>query len=557
MLSRLKIRTQLMLGFVFLMVLTVVLAVFGIIRVHQVESLLGTINDVNAAKQRQAINFRGSVHDRAISVRDIVLSSNASQVDRHVQDIQTLTQAYARAATALDAVFRADPGLTSREREILATIQRIESRTVPMINQVIELRRSGRNAEAATLLEQQLSPAFVEWLAAINQMIDSLESVNQSLGEKVRGITANFMAVKALLTGLIILLGLAAAWFITRSLLQQLGGELSYAAQITRKIADGDLSIDIRTQPGDTTSLIATMKTMRDSLSDIVQQVNYGTHAIETASSQIADGNKDLAGRTEAQADSLQATSVTMAQLTDTVKRNADNASLANTLALTASDVAVKGGQAVEKVVHTMGGINDSSRKISEIIGVIDGIAFQTNILALNAAVEAARAGEHGKGFAVVASEVRTLAQRSASAAKEIKGLISDSVDKVDEGGQQVADAGRTMQEIVDSVRRVTDIMTEIAQASHEQTNGIEQINRVIAQMDASTQQNAELVEESAAAAAAMHDQAVTLSHTVARFKLQGNAYGAGHLIDIGGSGYGTARVSPAAASSAPRLEHS
>lgn len=556
MLSRLKIRTQLMLGFAFLMALTVVLAVFGIVRVQQVESLLGTINDVNAAKQRQAINFRGSVHDRAISVRDIVLASNAGQVDRHVQDIQKLSQAYAQAATALDAVFKADAGLTAKEREILAKIQGIESRTVPMINQVIELRRSGRNAEAATLLEQKLSPAFVEWLAAINQMIDSLEAVNQGLGEKVRGITANFMTVKAFLTGLIILMGLAAAWFITRSLLQQLGGELSYAAQITRKIADGDLSIDIRTQPGDTNSLIATMKTMRDNLSGIVQQVNHGTHAIEMASSQIADGNKDLAGRTEAQADSLQATSATMAQLTDTVKRNADNASLANTLALTASDVAVKGGQAVEKVVHTMGGINESSRKISEIIGVIDGIAFQTNILALNAAVEAARAGEHGKGFAVVASEVRTLAQRSASAAKEIKGLISDSVDKVDEGGQQVADAGRTMQEIVDSVRRVTDIMTEIAQASHEQTNGIDQINRMIAQMDTSTQQNAELVEQSAAAAAAMHDQAVTLSHTVARFKLQGNAYGTGHLIDIGGSGYGAAARVPLTASAAPRLEH-
>ena len=520
MLSRLKIRTQLMLGFVFLMVLTVVLAVFGIIRVHQVESLLGTINDVNAAKQRQAINFRGSVHDRAISVRDIVLSSNASQVDRHVQDIQTLTQAYARAATALDAVFRADPGLTSREREILATIQRIESRTVPMINQVIELRRSGRNAEAATLLEQQLSPAFVEWLAAINQMIDSLESVNQSLGEKVRGITANFMAVKALLTGLIILLGLAAAWFITRSLLQQLGGELSYAAQITRKIADGDLSIDIRTQPGDTTSLIATMKTMRDSLSDIVQQVNYGTHAIETASSQIADGNKDLAGRTEAQADSLQATSVTMAQLTDTVKRNADNASLANTLALTASDVAVKGGQAVEKVVHTMGGINDSSRKISEIIGVIDGIAFQTNILALNAAVEAARAGEQGRGFAVVAGEVRQLAQRSAEAAKEIKSLIHASVGSVETGSHQVAQAGGNMAEIVASVRRVTDLMGEISASTQEQRDGIAQVNQAVSQLDQMAQQNAALVEESSAAASAMSDQAQRLAEVVAIFQV-------------------------------------
>lgn len=211
-----------------------------------------------------------------------------------------------------------------------------------------------------------------------------------------------------------------------------------------------------------------------------------------------------------------------MVELTNTVKRNADNANMANEQARTASTVAIKGGDAVQKVVHTMGGINESSRKISEIISVIDAIAFQTNILALNAAVEAARAGEHGKGFAVVASEVRTLAQRSASAAKEISVLISNSVQKVDEGGRLVADAGHTMQEIVDSVHRVTDIMKEIAQASQEQTTGIEQINQVISQMDTATQQNAELVEESAAAAAAMYDQAVSLSQTVARFSLSG-----------------------------------
>jgi methyl-accepting chemotaxis protein len=259
---------------------------------------------------------------------------------------------------------------------------------------------------------------------------------------------------------------------------------------------------------------------MNDSLAKVVGEVRQGTDTMATASSQIASGNQDLSSRTEQQASSLQETAASMEELTSTVKQNADNARQANQLAVSASEVAVRGGSVVSQVVDTMSAINTSSRKIVDIIAVIDGIAFQTNILALNAAVEAARAGEQGRGFAVVASEVRSLAQRSAAAAKEIKGLIDDSVGKVAAGSHQVAEAGQTMEEIVASVKRVTDIMGEIMSASHEQTQGIEQINQAISQMDQVTQQNAALVEEAAAAAGSLQEQAGSLSQVVSVFQL-------------------------------------
>jgi methyl-accepting chemotaxis protein len=266
--------------------------------------------------------------------------------------------------------------------------------------------------------------------------------------------------------------------------------------------------------------LLQALKDMNESLVRIVGEVRAGTDTIGTASGQIATGNLDLSSRTEAQAGSLEQTAGSMEELTSTVKQNADNARQANQLVVSASDVAVKGGAVVGQVVHTMGSIKESSRKIVDIIGVIDGIAFQTNILALNAAVEAARAGEQGRGFAVVATEVRNLAQRSAAAAKEIKALIGDSVEKVDAGSKLVDDAGATMNEIVTSVKRVADIMSEITAASQEQSTGIEQVNQAIAQMDEATQQNAALVEEAAAAAMSMQDQAGNLSMVVSVFKL-------------------------------------
>ena len=295
---------------------------------------------------------------------------------------------------------------------------------------------------------------------------------------------------------------------------------LDNAAKVARAIAGGDL-VKFEIHPTDEAKpLLLALNQMSANLLAVVSDISANVDAVATASSQIAAGNLDLSSRTEEQASSLEETAASMEELTSTVKQNADNARQANQLAVSASGVAVKGGAVVAQVVQTMGAINTSSRKIVDIIGVIDGIAFQTNILALNAAVEAARAGEQGRGFAVVAAEVRNLAQRSAAAAKEIKTLIGDSVDKVEEGSKQVQEAGKTMDEIVDSVKRVTDIMAEITAASQEQTSGIEQINQAITQMDQVTQQNAALVEEAAAAAQSLQEQASALSQVVGVFRL-------------------------------------
>ena len=326
-----------------------------------------------------------------------------------------------------------------------------------------------------------------------------------------------------ILTGLLLValvLVAGSGFWLLKSLLAQLGGEPAYASMIAGKIASGDLASPIHTDPKDQQSLLFAIKSMRDSLSNIVSQVRSGTDMIATGSSEIAHGNSNLSARTESQASSLEETASSMEELTSTVKQNADNARQANVLASSAAQVATKGGTVVSQVVDTMNSINASSKKIVDIISVIDGIAFQTNILALNAAVEAARAGEQGRGFAVVAGEVRSLAQRSAAAAKEIKTLISDSVEKVDTGSKLVNEAGETMQEIVQSIERVTSIVNEISVASEEQTSGIEQVNHAIIDMDSNTQQNSALVEQAAAATQSMLEQAGKLQQIVAVFQL-------------------------------------
>ncbi|PHV51680.1 hypothetical protein CSQ91_11640 [Janthinobacterium sp. BJB301] len=312
----------------------------------------------------------------------------------------------------------------------------------------------------------------------------------------------------------------ALAALMLRRILGQLGGEPDYAAAIVAQIAQGDLTTQIDTRPGDTSSLLMAIKAMRDNLAHLVSQVRTDAESISTASGEIASGNHDLSARTEQQAGSLEETASTMEEMTSTVRQNADNARQANQLAISASQVATQAGGVVSQVVDTMGAINASSKKIGDIIAVIDGIAFQTNILALNAAVEAARAGEQGRGFAVVASEVRNLAQRSAAAAKEIKQLIDSSAEQVGAGEKLVALAGETMEKVVSSVQHVTDIVAEISSASAEQSAGIEQINQAIVEMDNMTQQNSALVEQASAAAQAMNEQAAGLAQIVSVFKV-------------------------------------
>ena len=336
-------------------------------------------------------------------------------------------------------------------------------------------------------------------------------------GEQIATQYADGRNLTVALGAAAILIGAIFTFLITRSIT----GPIREAVRVAETVSAGDLTSNIVVSSTDETGkLMVALKAMNDSLVGIVGQVRSGTDTIGTASSEIAGGNLDLSSRTEEQASSLEETASSMEELTSTVKFNADNARQANQLAIAASQVATQGGAVVSEVVATMGSINDSSRKIVDIISVIDGIAFQTNILALNAAVEAARAGEQGRGFAVVASEVRNLAQRFAAAAKEIKTLIGDSVEKVDAGSRLVDQAGKTMSEVVASISRVTSIMNEITTASDEQRDGIEQVNRAITQMDAVTQQNAALVEQAAAAAASMQDQAARLSEVVGVFKL-------------------------------------
>src|SRR5471032_562070 len=521
-LAKMKVGTRLGLGFALVLVFLVTVTVVGISRMGQIQSRLDHVVGVNNVVTRLVIDMRANVSDRVTSLRILTLMSDAGDMEPEMNRIKEQGRKYDEAQQKLSAQFALEA--TPEEKALLTEIKDSEAAAMPAIGKASELWLANKAEDATKVLIKEIRPVQKKWMTALDQLAtleDKLNAQVQTDAASGYSNARNFMILMGVLASAI---SVVAAVVITRGLLKQLGGEPDYTASIAGAIANGDLSIQIDTDSKDKDSLLSEMKEMRNSLVSIVGQVRTGTETIGTASREIAAGNIDLSSRTEMQASALEKTASAMEELTSTVKQNADNAREANQLAATASDVARKGGAVVSQVVNTMSSIDASAKKIVDIIGVIDGIAFQTNILALNAAVEAARAGEQGRGFAVVASEVRNLAQRSAGAAKEIKLLIDDSVDKVQAGNKLVEQAGSTMHDVVSSVKRVTDIMSEIMLASQEQSSGIEQINTAVTQMDDVTQQNAALVEEAAAAAHAMQDQVNSLNDLVSVFRTEAKA---------------------------------
>jgi methyl-accepting chemotaxis protein len=518
MFKQMKVATRLTLGFLAVVVLGAIVAGIAVYNMTQMnerakrmyqKELLG-ISYVKEADLNQVFlgrALRGALLASTDEQRNSMLT-NADKNKQLLQENLDKARPLFHSDEGKRIFAEADAQLRDYEGIIAELVKRVKA-------EPLQPQRDSVDYLFGTML-----PKSKDLDAKLADLAHNKEAVAQETNLSNKNAYESSRATLLVLVALSALAGTGFGILITRSLTRQLGGEPAYAADIAARIAAGDLSTDVQLRAGDETSLLFAMKSMRDRLARIVGEVRQSTDAIASASSEIASGNLDLSSRTEEQASSLEETASSMEELTSTVKQNADNARQANVLAQTASTVAGQGGDVVAQVVQTMGSINDSSKKIVDIITVIDGIAFQTNILALNAAVEAARAGEQGRGFAVVAGEVRTLAQRSAAAAKEIKALIGDSVDKVETGTRLVDQAGSTMHEVVSSIQRVTDIMAEISAASQEQTSGIEQINQAISQMDNVTQQNAGLVEEAAAASEALQNQASRLAELVSVFRL-------------------------------------
>ena len=538
-LTQLKIGTRLGIGFAVVLGLLVAVLLVGLYSMGQLSARTHDIVADKNVKMAAANTMSDNVRNITLAITSVVVAPTEALVQTELAKIGEARKKYGAAKETLQKKISTD-----KETALMAELDAALKSGAPLNNKVIELRNAGQTEEAIAFLTQQAAPSLKIVLGALDSLLAYEAQQAAQAATDAETLSASARAYMIILGSVAVLLGAFVAWIITRSITHPINA----AVAVAETVASGDLSSHIVVNSSDETGrLLGALKAMNDSLLGVVAQVRHGTDAISTASSEIAAGNLDLSSRTEEQASSLEETASAMEELTSTVKQNADNARQANQLAKSASEVAVRGGNIVSQVVDTMGTINASSKKIVDIIGVIDGIAFQTNILALNAAVEAARAGEQGRGFAVVASEVRNLAQRSAGAAKEIKELIAASVANVDTGSRLVNEAGQTMGDIVDSIVRVTDIMGEITSATHEQTLGIEQINMAIAQMDEVTQQNAALVEEAAAASQSMQEQAGELAHVVGFFKT-GHAVAAPKLAAVRSRAPAKAAPSPARA---------
>ena len=517
--AALSTRAQLFGAFGVVLVLTAVVGALGLVSLHKVDKEALELSD----KWLPGVGHLATARSAALESRNFEnkhsRTDDKSYMSEYEEKMAEAGKAFAAATAAYSKIAASED-----ERLMVDKLDRAWKDYQGWQQKVVKFGREGSKADASDVSDGAAATASDEVLAAL----EKLWKFNFEGGAQAgAGTAATYAMARKAMAGVLalaMLVGIGLALLFTRQLLGQLGGEPARAAEVARAVAAGDLSTPIVLRAGDRASLMAQLHAMQDSLARAVSSVRAGSENVATASAQIADGNQDLSRRTEQQAAALQQTAATMDELGSTVRNNADNAQQANQLARGASQVAVQGGEVVGQVVQTMKGIQDASRKIGDIIGTIDAIAFQTNILALNAAVEAARAGEQGRGFAVVAGEVRSLAQRSAEAAKEIKGLITASVERVDTGTALVDRAGVTMDEIVKAIQRVTDIVGEISSASSEQSTGVSQVGQAVTQMDQATQQNAALVEQSAAAAESMRKQAGDLLQAVAVFKLAHDA---------------------------------
>jgi methyl-accepting chemotaxis protein len=514
--ATMKISTRLALGFGTTVALGVGIVAYSAITMQGLSDNVDELANDRMVKTVQFNRVKDNLQTIARRVRNIIVIDNdQARYQEEVKDIAALRAKNSELLSTLDKSLN-----LPKSRELFKVIQDTRTQYNAALDRAIKHALINENAQATAILFNEALPLQNTLFKAVDDSTELQQQLSEELARKAES-TATFSVM--MLSGLALLMaaiGATVGWLLSRNLRTALGAEPAELSDAVSRVADGDLSQALRVAPHDTSSVLANVARMQTSLTDVVAHVRSNSESVATASAQIAQGNADLSQRTEEQASALEETAATMEQLGSTVRSNSDSAQQANQMAQGASMTAAQGGEVVSKVVSTMQGIHDSSRKIGDIIGVIDGIAFQTNILALNAAVEAARAGEQGRGFAVVASEVRTLAQRSADAAKEIKSLIGRSVEQVEQGTALVDQAGLTMSDIVQSIEKVRDIVAEIASSSTEQTSGVQQVGEAVSQMDQATQQNAALVEESAAAAESLRNQSQQLVQSVAVFKL-------------------------------------